>query len=415
MTARAIDRADCQALDRDDPLARFRARFELPDGIIYMDGNSLGPLPCAVAPRIERVIREQWGHDLITSWNRHGWIDLPHRVGARIAALIGAGDDEVVVADSTSVNLFKLAGAVLRLNPERRVVVSERGNFPTDVYMLEGLAQLLGPDYELRLVERETVLDALDERVALLALTHVHYKTGEIFDMAAITGAAHDCGALMLWDLCHSAGALPVDLHAANADLAIGCGYKFLNGGPGAPAYLYVAKRLQDRLEPPLAGWIGHAAPFAFEDHYRPAPGIRRQLCGTPAVLSLAALDAALEVYADVDMKAVRDKAVRLGDLFLDFIEQRCAGLGLEIACPRNGHARGSQVALRHDQGYAVMQALIAGGVIGDFRAPDVLRFGITPLYQRYTDMWDAVDILKTILERRDWDRPEFHRRATVT
>jgi len=411
----AIDRSQCQALDRADPLAHLRDRFAMPDGIVYMDGNSLGPLPRTVAPRIERVIREQWGQDLITSWNKHGWIDLAHRVGAKIAALIGAADDEVVVADSTSVNLFKLAGAVLRLAPERRVVITERGNFPTDVYMLEGLISLLGGDHQLRLLAPDDILGALDDRVALLALTQVNYKTGAVHDMAAITGAAHAHGIPVLWDLCHSAGALPVDLAAANADLAIGCGYKFLNGGPGAPAYLYVAKRFQDRLDPPLAGWIGHAAPFAFEDHYRPAPGIRRQLCGTPVVLALSALDAALDVYGGVDMKVVRDKAVRLGDLFLDLVAQECGGFDLEIACPRDGRLRGSQVALRHEQGYAIMQALIAGGMIGDFRAPDVLRFGITPLYQRFVDMWDAVAILKHTLEHRGWDRPEFHARATVT
>ncbi len=408
-----FDRREAEALDAADPLAPLRRRFSLPEDVIYLDGNSLGPPPRGVPARLA-ALADDWARHLIGGW-WHGWMDLPARIGARIAPLVGAEPDEVLAADSTSVNLFKLAAAALVARPGRARVLAEEGDFPTDLYILDGLAGTVGREVTVVRLARERLIKAIDDRVALVLLSHVHYRSAARWDMAAVNARAHAAGALTLWDLSHSAGALAVDLAGSGADLAVGCGYKFLNGGPGAPAYLYVARRLQDRLEPPLAGWIGHAAPFAFEDRYRPAPGIRRQLCGTPTVLSLAALDAALEVYADVDMKAVRDKAVRLGDLFLDFIEQRCAGQGLEVACPRDGRSRGSQVALRHDEGYAIMQALIARGVIGDFRAPDVLRFGITPLYQRYTDMWDAVDILKTILERRDWDRPEFHRRATVT
>lgn len=411
---------DLAALDRADPLAPLRERFLLPPGVIYLDGNSLGPLPRSVPERVRAVVEGEWGRDLIRSWNLHGWIDLPARVGAKIARLIGAAPDEVVVADSTSVDLFKLLAAALERSPERRVVISEAGNFPTDLYVVQGLARTVaafgGRRVELRtLRHREELPDALGDDVAVVLLTQVDYRTGELWDLAETTRRIHGAGALALWDLAHSAGAVPVDLEAAGADLAVGCGYKFLNGGPGAPAFLYVARRHQEVLRSPVQGWLGHDAPFAFEAEYRPAPGVARFQAGTPPILAMAALDAALDAFEGVDAGRLREKSVALGDLFLELVETECAGLGLEPACPRDGSRRGSQVSFRHPEGYAVVQALIARGVIGDFREPDVLRFGLAPLYLRYEDVGEAVRHLREVLETRAWDREEFRTRALVT
>jgi kynureninase len=410
----AITRPDCEARDRADPLASFRERFELPSGIVYLDGNSLGALPKAAAARVKHAVEREWGADLIKSWNVHRWIDLPQRAGAKIARLVGARASEVIVADSTSVNLFKMLAAALGMRPGRRVILSEPGNFPTDLYVAQGLIGMLGGKHELKLVPGEDIIGAIDESVAVVSLTHVNYKSGRIHDMAAVTAKAHAAGALMLWDLAHSAGALPVDLNAAKADLAVGCGYKYLNGGPGAPAFLFVAERHQAAIRPPLAGWMGHAHPFTFDVGYEPAAGIARNLCGTPPVLSMSALDAALDVMLEADMGALRAKSLALGDLFLALVEQRCAAHGF-----RNGsaarHERGSQVGLLHPEGYAIMQALIARGVIGDFRAPDMLRFGFAPLYNRYTEVWDAVDALTSVMDQRAWDAPKFKTRAAVT
>ncbi len=418
-----ITRADCEARDRADPLASFRERFALPEGIVYLDGNSLGALPKAAALRVKHAVEREWGADLIKSWNVHRWIDLPQRAGAKIARLVGAKASEVIVADSTSVNLFKMLAAALRMRPGRRVILSEPGNFPTDLYVAQGLIEMLGDrpggKLELKLVPGEQIAGALDDAalgadVAVVSLTHVNYKSGRIHDMAAVTAKAHAAGALVLWDLAHSAGALPVDLGAAKADFAVGCGYKYLNGGPGAPAFLFVAERHQASIRPPLAGWMGHAHPFTFDVGYEPAPGIARNLCGTPPVLSMSALDAALDVMLEADMGALRAKSLALGDLFLALVEQRCAAHGF-----RNGsaarHERGSQVGLLHPEGYAIMQALIARGVIGDFRAPDMLRFGFAPLYNRYAEVWDAVDALASVMDTRAWDTPKFKARAAVT
>lgn len=415
----SITRADCEARDRADPLASFRERFVLPEGVVYLDGNSLGALPKAAAARIKDAVETQWGQDLIRSWNVHRWIDLPQRAGAKIARLIGARANEVVVADSTSVNLFKMLAATLKMRPGRRVILSEPGNFPTDLYVAQGLIEMLGGRYELKLVPGEEIAGAIDDAalgadVAVVSLTHVNYKSGRIHDMAAVTAKAHAAGALMLWDLAHSAGALPVDLDAANADLAVGCGYKYLNGGPGAPAFLYVAERHQDEIRPPLSGWMGHAHPFTFDVDYEPAAGIARNLCGTPPVLSMSALDAALDVMLEADMGAIRAKSLALGDLFLALVEQRCAAHGFKNGSAAR-HERGSQVGLLHPEGYAVMQALIARGVVGDFRAPDMLRFGFAPLYNRYADVWDAVGALKAVMDERAWDTPKFKTRAAVT
>jgi len=412
-----ITRADCAARDHRDPSSALRERFDLPKEVIYLDGNSLGPLPRSVRERLGEVVDRQWGQDLIRSWNVHGWIDLPLAVGAKIAPLIGADPDEVAVADSTSVDLFKLLAGSLALRPDRRTIVSERDNFPTDLYIADGLTRLRGDGFQVRAVGREEIdpiESALGPDVAVVMLTHVDYRSGALYDMAEVTERVHAAGALMLWDLSHSTGAVEVDLGAAGADLAVGCGYKYLNGGPGAPAFLYVARRHQQAIRSPLQGWLGHAAPFELSPDYRPADGIARFLCGTPPILSLAALDAALDLFAEVDLGALRTKSMALGQLFLELVEQECGG-ELEIACPRDAAHRGSQVALRHPEGYAVIQALIARGVIGDFRTPDVLRFGLAPLYLRFADVWDAVQHLKEVLTGREWDRPEHQQRAAVT
>ena len=409
------DREACAKLDAADPLRRLRDAFTLPADVIYLDGNSLGPLPKTVRARLAHVLESEWGEGLIRSWNDADWINLPRRVGDRIAALIGARPGEVIAADSTSINLFKLLAAALQLRPGRRVILSERGNFPTDLYVAQGAIELLGGKHELRLVDAPALAGAIDADTAVLLLTHVDFKSGRMHDLAALTRAAHAGGALALWDLAHSAGAVPVDLNGAGADLAVGCGYKYLNGGPGAPAFLYVRRDQQDAVRPALFGWMGHARPFDFAAPYEPAAGIARQLVGTPAILSLSALDAALELWQDIDITAVRAKSVALTELFIRLVEGASAGLGLTLASPRDAAMRGSHVSFRHAEGYAVMQALIARGVIGDFRAPDLMRFGIAPLYVRHVDVFDAAAALHAVLAGRAWDRPQFRARAAVT
>ncbi|WP_349359428.1 kynureninase [Stappia sp.] len=401
------------ARDADDPLAARRDLFSIPEGVIYLDGNSLGVLPRAVPARLSEVVASEWGTSLIRAWNTHGWIDLPQKVGDRIARLIGAAPGTVTACDNTSINVFKVLAAALALRPERKVILSDTGNFPTDLYMAQGLRDLLGRGHELKVVAPEDVADALDESVAVMMLTEVDYKTGRLHDMAGLTARAHAVGALTVWDLAHSAGAIPVDLSGAKADFAVGCGYKYLNGGPGAPAFLYVAPEHQGAVTPPLTGWMGHEAPFAFDLDFRPDAGVGRMRVGTPPILSLSALDAALDAFDGVDMAVVRAKSQSLSELFRTEIERRCPDL--ELASPRDPAARGSQVSFRFDEGYALMQALIARGVIGDFRAPDIVRFGFTPLYLSHGDVLAACDILEDIVTTRSWDRPEFHKRAKVT
>jgi kynureninase len=410
-----LTREECGKLDADDPLAETRRAFALPESMIYLDGNSLGALPSATPARLAAVIEREWGGDLITSWNKHAWIDLPRLVGDKIARLVGAAPGEVVAADSTSVNLFKVLAAALALNPGRRVILSEADNFPTDLYIAQGLVDLLGARHELRLVAADALSSAIDDDTAVLLLSHINYRTGALHDMAALTAAAQRRGALTIWDLAHSAGALAVDLGGANADFAVGCGYKFLNGGPGAPAFVFVASRHQERAMQPLSGWLGHAQPFAFESGYRPAPGIGRFICGTPPILSLAALEVGVDLALSVDAALVRAKATALTDLFIRAVEQQCAGFALALLSPRDPTRRGSQVSFTHPQAYPVMQALVARGVIGDVRAPDILRFGFAPLYLRFVDAWDAAESLREVLATRAWDQPHFHRRAAVT
>ena len=410
-----ITRAELEAMDQNDPLAPFRDEFILPDGVIYLDGNSLGALPRATPGRMAAVVEDEWGRGLIRSWNDAGWIGLPARVGDKIGRLVGAPPGSVVAADSTSVNVFKLLSAALRLRPGRRVILSEAGNFPTDLYIAEGLAALLGQGHELRLVAADEVAGALGPDVAVAMLTHVDYRTGAMHDMAAVTAAAHAAGALVLWDLAHSAGAVPVDLAGADADFAVGCGYKFLNGGPGAPAFLYVAERLQEQARYPLTGWLGHAEPFAFDPAYRPAPGIGAAVVGTPSVLAMAALEVGVDIALRAPMDAVRAKSLRQAALLMELVAQHCPSAGVEPVTPARDEARGSQVSFRHPEAYAVMQALIARGVIGDFRAPDLMRFGITPLTLRYADLWDAAAALGEVFTTGAWQDPRFRTRNRVT
>lgn len=407
-----LTRAALEALDRTDPLAPFRDRFALPEGVIYMDGNSLGARPKAAAARIAQVVEQEWGNGLIRSWNDAGWMDTPARVGNKIARLIGAEQDSVMVADSTSVNLFKLLGAGLALRPDRRTILSERGNFPTDLYIAEGLNALLARGHKLRLVAPHEIEAAIDGDTAIVMLTHVNYHSGAMHDMNAITSAAHAKGALTLWDLAHSAGAVPVDLITAKADLAVGCGYKFLNGGPGAPAFLYVAPRHQTAATYPLTGWLGHAAPFAFESSYRPASGIARATVGTPPVISLAALEVGVDLALEAPIEQIRAKSLRQTAIFGELVAERCAGHDLTQITPDH---RGSQISLAHPHAYEIMQALIARNLIGDFRAPDVLRFGITPLYLSYADLYDAVTTLAAVLTSGAWRAPEYAVRKKVT
>ena len=391
-----------QALRRD--------RFTLPDGIIYLDGNSLGALPAAAPDRVARTVAAEWGVDLITSWNRHDWIGLPQRIGARIAALVGARDDEVVACDSTSINLFKLLAAALAARPGRRTILTEEGNFPTDLYMAEGLAALTGAT--LRAVPADAIEEALGDDVAVLALTHVDYRSARRHDMAALTAAAHRAGALALWDLSHSAGAIAVDLNGAKADLAVGCGYKYLNGGPGAPAFLYVRRDLQDGLANPLSGWMGHAAPFAFAPAYAPAQGISRFLTGTPPVIAMAALEAGLATFDGIGMRAIEAQSALLSETFITAVEERCPALAL--ASPRDPAARGSHVVFAHADAYPIMQALVARGVIGDVREPDLLRFGFAPLYNSVDEVAAAAAVLADIMDSRAYDTPAYRRRAAV-
>ncbi|MEK1890761.1 MAG: kynureninase [Phyllobacterium sp.] len=409
-------RIDPAEADLSDPLRSFRDRFELPEGVIYLDGNSLGALPKSVRQRVLNTIDKEWGVGLIRSWNTADWVHLPQRVGARIARILGAGEETVVAADSTSINLFKVLSAALDLNPGRSKIVSERENFPTDLYIAAGVAKQIGKGHRLVLSDGPgDIRGLLDEDVAVLMLTHVNYRTGYRHDMAALTRAAHDKGILVIWDLAHTAGAMPIDLAGADADFAIGCGYKYLNGGPGAPAFLYVNPRHHGGFRQPLSGWFGHRSPFDFDSSYAPSDNIEQYLCGTPPVLGMVAMDEAMALWDDVDMAAIRTKSIALCDLFIQEVSTFAEKFALGLVTPREPELRGSQVSYACENGYAIMQALIARGVIGDFRAPDIIRFGMTPLYLSFAEVERAAAILKDILETRAWEAPEFHVRGAVT
>ncbi|MCL4674812.1 MAG: kynureninase [Pararhodobacter sp.] len=393
--------------------AQTRAQFDLPDGVIYLDGNSLGPLPRAAAQRVERTIRDEWGQMLITGWNKAGWMDLPTRIGDRIARLIGAERGHVVMGDTLSIKVYQALASAIEMAPTRRVILSDTGNFPSDLYMAEGLCRTLGNGYELRTVAPEDVAAAIDDSIAVLLLTEVDYRTGRRHDLPALTARAHAHGALAVWDLAHSAGATDVKVAVGGADFAVGCTYKYLNSGPGGPAFIYVAPRHAATARPALSGWLGHEAPFAFDLDYRPGAGIERMRVGTPPVLQLAALDAALDIWDAVEIADLRARSLDLTDAFIAGVEARCPTLTL--ATPREHALRGSQVSFRHPEGYAIMQALVARGVIGDFRAPDVIRFGFTPLFIGLGEVEGAVAILAEIMATDAWDRPEYKTRAKVT
>ncbi len=411
-----ITREAVVELDRLDPLALQRDAFALPRDKVYLDGNSLGALPRAVAVRVQDTVQQQWGADLISSWNTHGWIDLPQRVGEKIAPLVGAARDQVICADSISVNLFKLLSVVSMLRPGRPLVLSAADNFPTDLYMVQGLSRLLG-EQNLRLVQvaEAEITDALNEQVAAVLLSHVNFRTGRILPMAEITAATQAAGALSIWDLAHSAGAMPVALDECQVDFAVGCGYKYFNGGPGAPAWVYAAERHQDAVQQPLSGWMGHREPFAFDPDYEPAAGMLQYLCGTPPVLSMAALDAALELFADIDMQAVRAKSVALGTLFLELLHKTELAAALRLLSPSEPELRGSQLAFSHPQAYGLVQAWIERGVVADFREPDVLRVGFSPLYNSYCDIWQALEALREVVAHSEHLDQRWQQRQKVT
>lgn len=405
----------CESLDVDDPLAAFRDEFVLPENTVYLNGNSLGAMPKRALEIATQTITHEWGQDLVKSWNTAEWFHLPQRLGNKLATIIGAAEGEVVVTDSTGINVFKTMSAALTLRPERSVIVMEGSNFPTDNYTVQGLIKLLGNRHTIRFAEKDQLGIAIDEDVAVVCLTDVHYKTGHILDLQKITQQAQARGAVTVWDLCHSAGAMPVDLNGCNADFAVGCTYKYLNGGPGSPGFIFAATRHHGKALQPLTGWWGHASPFAFERDYRPAPGIAQMLSGTQAITSLAMVEAGLDITARASMGAIRDKSKKMGDIFIQLVEVRCGNYGFALASPRDAEQRGSQVALEHEQGYPIARALIDSKVVGDFRAPNILRFGFAPLYLRYVDVWHTVQTLQTIMQTEKWREEQYNTRMAVT
>jgi kynureninase len=413
MTAKT--RNDFVALDASDPLAAFRDEFVLPEGVIYLNGNSLGAMPRAAAMRARQVVEHEWAEGLIGSMNTAGWYELPSTLGRKIAPLVGAKPNEVVLTDAVGINLYKVVAAALQLQPERRVIVMEGSNFPTNNYTVQGLIESLGQGHTIRFAEKDEILDAIDDDVAVACITHVHYKTGHIHDMAAITAKAHAVGAATVWDLCHSIGAMPVDLNACRADFAVACTYKYVNAGPGAPSLLFAAERHHGKVTQPLTGWYSHADPFAFECDYRPMPDIRQMLSGTQPTVSLSIAEIGIDMLLRADMLEIRAKSMRLTDLFIALVEDRCGDYGFELISPRDAAQRGSQVAFHNDNGYSIVRALHDHGVICDFRAPGKTRFGFAPLYIRYVDAWDAVDRLHSILTNDTWKAAKYQVRATVT
>jgi kynureninase len=408
-------RQDVQQLDQDDALAPFRDEFFLPKGVIYLNGNSLGAMPLAAAQRASRVVEEEWAVGLIGSMNTAGWYDLPVTLGRKIAPLVGANANEVVLTDSTGINLYKALAAALQIQPDRRVIVMEGSNFPTDNYTIQGLVAQLGDGYSIRFAEADEIIDAIDEDVAAICITHVHYKTGNILDMAGITAKAHAVGAAAVWDLCHSAGAMPIDLNACNVDFAVACTYKYLNAGPGAPALLFAAERHHGICTQPLTGWYSHAAPFDFDRDYRPAADIRQMLSGTQPTISLSIAEIGIDMMLRADLNVIREKSRLMTDLFIDLVEQRCGSHDIKLVSPRNSEIRGSQISFHHDDGYPIVRAMHDRGVICDYREPGNIRFGFAPLYIRYVDVWDAVDHLGHILDSGAWQAAEYHQRAAVT
>ena len=408
-------RTEFEALDQSDPLAAFRDEFFLPPDVIYLNGNSLGAMPLAAAGRAKQVIEHEWAEGLIGSMNTAGWYELPSTLGRKIAPIVGAKRNEVVLTDAVGINLYKVVAAALKMQPDRRVVVMEGSNFPTNNYMVQGLLEELDKGYTIRFAEAHEIMDAIDEDVAAICITHVHYKTGHIHDMAAITEKAHAVGAAAVWDLCHSIGAMPVDLNGCDVDFAVGCTYKYVNCGPGAPSLLFVAERHHGKYTQPLTGWYGHADPFGFERDYRPIGDVRQMLTGTQATASLSIAEIGIDIMLRADMGQIREKSMRMTDLFIELVEERCGDGGFELISPRDAKGRGSQVSFHNDDGYSIIRAMHDNGVVCDFRAPGKMRFGFAPLYIRYIDVWDAVDRLHDILSKETWKEPKYQVRSTVT
>lgn len=409
----------CQQWDAEDELANLKSQFDLPQGVIYLDGNSLGAKPIKAMDCAQQVINQQWGTDLINSWNKAGWWDLPVRLGNKIGQLVGARENETVVTDTTSMNLFKVLATAIGIqqqHPTRKTIIAERDSFPTDLYMIEGFMALINQGYKLQLIDQpEDLPQYLDEQTAVVVLSHVNYRTGYLHDMAAVNQQAHAQGALIIWDLCHSIGAVPIDLNGSNSDFAIGCTYKYLNGGPGSPAMLWVHSRYQTAFNQPLSGWWGHAKPFAMDVSYTPADNVRRYLCGTQPIVSMSLVECGVNIFLQTDMQALRQKSLRLTDVLIQLLEQECAGYDLTLITPREHLHRGSHISVRHPHGYAIVQALIARGVIGDYREPEVIRLGVTPLYLSFCDIWQAVQHLKQVLVSQEWAQPQFQTRQQVT
>lgn len=411
-----IKLADLKHLDKQDPLSKYREEFFLPKNTIYFDGNSLGPVPKKTIKNLNKTINEEWGKDLINSWNKANWINLPQTLGDKIAPLLGAKSGEVVVVDSTSLNLFKVLTSALRLNKNRKKVVSESTNFPSDLYILEGVNGMLNNHYECQLIDDDINFEKyIDSSTAVVMLSHINYKTGRISDMKKITDYAHQQGALVVWDLSHSVGVIPMDLHNIGVDFAVGCTYKHLNGGPGAPGFLYVHSDLIAIVSQPLSGWLGHSDPFAFEAKYTPANNINKFICGTPSILSYKAVESALDIFDEISLEQVREKSIQLSELFIKLIQQECGDFGFELFSPIDAALRGSQISYKHENAYPIMQSLISRGIIGDYREPNILRFGISPLYMRYEDVWSAIICLKNIMQSNEWDSSNFKIRNYVT
>ena len=412
-----LTREDFTSLDKIDPLAKVRDEFSLPQNLIYFDGNSLGPLPKCTIHALEKMIKKEWGNGLISSWNKENWINMPRELGNKIAPLVGAKLGEVIVVDSTSVNLFKVLTSALLLNKNRRVIVSEAENFPSDLYILEGVNKMFGESYERHLIEEgDYEIDKyIDTSTAVVMLSHVNYKTGRISDIKRITSIAHEKGALVIWDLSHSVGVMPLYLHDCGVDFAVGCTYKHLNGGPGAPGFLYVHKSLIEKVSQPLTGWMGHIQPFEFVVNYQPANDICKYICGTPPIIAYKAIESGLTVFEQVSMNVVREKSIKLSEMFIQLMQQECIKFGFELFSPRNAEQRGSQVSFTHGNGFSIMQTLISHSVVGDFRQPNILRFGFSPLYMRFKDVWDAVICLREIMQTKEWQSEQFNKRGYVT
>ena len=412
-----LTREDFTSLDKIDPLAKVRDEFSLPQNLIYFDGNSLGPLPKCTIHTLETMIQKEWGNGLIGSWNKENWINMPRELGNKIAPLVGAKLGEVIVVDSTSVNLFKVLTSALLLNKNRRVIVSEAENFPSDLYILEGVNKMFGESYVRHLIEEgDYEIDKyIDTSTAVVMLSHVNYKTGRISDIKRITSIAHEKGALVIWDLSHSVGVMPLYLHDCGVDFAVGCTYKHLNGGPGAPGFLYVHKSLIEKVSQPLTGWMGHIQPFEFVVNYQPANDICKYICGTPPIIAYKAIESGLTVFEQVSMNVVREKSIKLSEMFIQLMQQECIKFGFKLFSPRNAEQRGSQVSFTHGNGFSIMQTLISHSVVGDFRQPNILRFGFSPLYMRFEDVWDAVICLREIMQTKEWQSEQFNKRGYVT